>query len=403
MISLKEVFKMACRSLRDSLSRTILTMLGIIIGVTAVIVMTAVVNGRIQDQKDTAVRNGIHKVMVDLNRKNKNSRDITPEQLYEFQKQNQEQFVSVSPFLTVSSGAMIYHGDKKIPAYDRRAYGVGEDYLEINRRSVSAGRDLQYADLEGENLVCVIGKNYANTLYGSTEAAVGQTLMINSAMFQVIGVLSPSAIQDDFYERKKEDSMLIVPYTVCKRLTGSGTMSQFLIEVSDFQKLDTDIQLVKNFVQEKRGDIMQVEFQTRDQDLKALKAVSRSMNQVAVGIAAISLLIAGVGVMNVELVAVRERTREIGIRKSLGAQNDKILEQFIIEAVIISLLGGVAGVLLGVMVVWGIGRFSGMQAVLAPWAVWLSLGVSIAIGIFFGYLPARQASRMKPIDALRAN
>ena len=149
---MKEVFKMAWQSLKNSLSRTLLTMLGIIIGVTAVIAMTAVVNGRIQDQLDSAVKSGIHKITVDISRKNQHSKDITPEQLYEFYRNNQKTFLRVSPLLTIPSNIPLFHGDKKIPVYEKHIYGVGEDYLQINRRDIVYGRDLQYADIAGESL-----------------------------------------------------------------------------------------------------------------------------------------------------------------------------------------------------------------------------------------------------------
>ena len=401
MVSWKEIVLMALQSLKNSLFRTLLTMLGIIIGVAAVISMTAVMNGTNLDDLQSEIDQGLEKVALDVENapKSKTGIEVKPEDVYRFLEENKDLFSAASPSVDVSLGkARISHEDNYInKQLNPGLAGVGEGYLDASRRTLLAGRNLTYADVKGENMVCLLPKSFAMKLFGGVEQAVGRHVMAGDICFQVVGVISTVGVRN----QDKEDTRLIIPYTACRVVLGDKKVGRYYFLLRDYEKMGEATIRLRDMVMEIRGDVKNVKFETKQDILQSLKKTAAGNNRTAVSIAAISLLIAGVGVMNVELVAVRQRTKEIGIRKSLGALNSRILAQFVFEAVFTSVFGGIFGILAGILIVWGINRFTGMRAEVVLWAVWLSLGISMTIGIFFGYLPAKRAASMKPIDALR--
>ena len=387
-------FKMALRSIWGNKMRSFLTMLGIIIGVASVIILVSVVNGYMSTVVDSFASMGVNQMTVRVT--NIDSRSVDDEQMYEFYEEHTDVFAQMSPQVTVST--VVKHGNDSLSSTS--VGGYSEEYLDLKGYELEAGRNIQYSDLVSRQKVCVIGYFVADELYGSPEKALGETLKIGGSAFKIVGVVERQ--DDDELEEGGTDDFVWMPYTAAVKMSRNASISSYVFATKDVSDTDTCKNLLDAFLMEifKTDDLYRI--MANSEMLDSLNEQIAMMSAMLGGIAGISLLVAGVGVMNIMLVSVTERTREIGIRKSLGAKKRVIMQQFVIEAAVTSPIGGLIGILVGAVATRLVGQAMGISASPTLGAVAVSFGVSVGIGLLFGYMPASRAAKLNPIDALRS-
>ncbi len=390
-------FKMALRSIWGNKMRSFLTMLGIIIGVASVIILVSIVNGQMSYMIDSFASMGMNKINVSFT--SLASRTISVDEFYEFYEENQDLFSQMSP--SVSVNATVKHGSDTMDATS--VGGYSEEYLELEGYEVAYGRNLLYSDMASRQKVALIGAYVASELYGGGEKALGETIKINGEPYQIVGVVEQQTEDMSEFDDGCTDDFVWIPYSRAVKMARNAVITNYVFASSDIDLTDQCTAALESFLMDKM----------KSEDLYNVTAMSELMDtlneQIAMmsamlgGIAGISLLVAGVGVMNIMLVSVTERTREIGIRKALGAKRRVIMEQFVIEAAVTSSIGGIIGILVGAAATTGIGTLLGIPATPTPSAVLISFSVSVGIGLLFGYMPASRAAKLNPIDALRSD
>ena len=387
-------FKMALKSIWGNKMRSFLTMLGIIIGVASVIILVSIVNGYMSYMTESFASMGVNQITV--NYRSLPSRTIDVEEFYEFYEENQDLFQGMTPSVSVS--ATVKHGSDTMDA--TTVGGYSEDQLSIKGYELSCGRNLLYSDMASRQKVAVVGAYVASELFGSPEKALGEKL--NGDNYTVVGVVEQQTESAADFDDGCTDDFVWIPYSRAAKIARNAVISNYTFTSYDINDTDACTAALEEFLYSKM----------KNDDLYSVTAMSSLMDtlndQIAMmsmmlgGIAGISLLVAGVGVMNIMLVSVTERTREIGIRKALGAKKRVILQQFVIEAAVTSTIGGLAGILLGSLASVGIGMLMGIDAPPTVSAVLVSFSVSVGIGLVFGYMPASRAAGLNPIDALRS-
>ena len=391
-MNFKKSFVLALKSLAVSKMRSLLTMLGIIIGVAAVIIIISLGDGlhnMVTEEFDSMGSNMIQANVFGRG----SSREVHPEDMFELVADNENVFAAVSP--TVMVGGTVKAGAE---VYDRTSiYGVSEDYDTIRAITVDEGRFLQYIDVARLQKVCVIGAYLEREAFGDGNA-IGQTITINGHPYTVVGVqeVKDAAGGPTSYT----DNNVYIPYTTAAKLNGSDRITTY--EFSAYEETSSRGKaLVESKLENIYGNDDYFAVITMSEMMGIMDTINATIMSVLIGIAAISLLVGGIGIMNIMLVSVTERTREIGIRKSLGAKGKDIRMQFIIEAATTSALGGVIGIVMGVSLANVAGSIVGIAAIPSLSAILLSFSVSVGVGILFGYLPANKAAALNPIDALR--
>lgn len=389
-------FKMALKSIWGNKMRSFLTMLGIIIGVASVIILVSIVNGYMSYMTESFASMGVNQITV--NYRSLPSRTIDVEEFYEFYEENQDLFQGMTPSVSVS--ATVKHGSDTMDA--TTVGGYSEDQLAIRGYELSCGRNLLYSDMASRQKVAVVGAYVASELFGSAEKALGEKIKLNGDNYTVVGVVEQQTENAADFDDGCTDDFVWVPYSRAAKIARNAVISNYTFTSYDINVTEACTAALEEFLYSKM----------KNDDLYSVTAMSSLMDtlndQIAMmsmmlgGIAGISLLVAGVGVMNIMLVSVTERTREIGIRKALGAKKRVILQQFVIEAAVTSTIGGLAGILLGSLASVGIGMLMGIDAPPTVSAVLVSFSVSVGIGLVFGYMPASRAAGLNPIDALRS-
>lgn len=392
-----ESIHQALQNIVSSKLRAFLTMLGIIIGIAAVMVIVGFGNGMENYMKESFQSMGTNTLTVTINGRG-SSRSVTEEEMYQIVEDNSEYLDKISPTLSVSSTVKI---DTET-LYSTTVTGVSEDYFDIKQYSISQGRALQYLDMVNRKRVCVIGAYLAQDYYGGD--AVGQEIRIGGNKFTIVGVLGQQVTE---MEEGGSDDMILIPYSTAARVLSAGEVNNYTITLTSEDYLTEGESAITNALYEIFESEDAYNITSMSEMLDMMTSMTNMMILIMTCIAGISLLVGGIGIMNIMLVSVTERTREIGIRKALGAKERYIMAQFVIESAVISALGGLIGIAAGygisAIATQVVGSLLDTSMTIMPSliSVVIAFGISAAIGVLFGYLPAKKASRLNPIDALR--
>lgn len=390
-MTLKKSFQLALSNLLFDKMRSLLTMLGMIIGVAAVIILISLMNGMMGMMNDEFAKLGTDTVTISVQDRG-GSRTVDEDDIYGFVKDNPDMFKAVTPSVTVPNILVKSSGEDITTS----ATGVNEQYASIQDLEIEQGRFLSYMDTQKKARYCVIG-TYIEREFFSPGEALGKSIKLNGTSFEIIGVLK----EDDDSTSGSTDDVMYIPYTSAIALTNNDFISSYTLQTTSVEIVDTAISVAKQFMQNKVGDDDYYDVSSIKQIMDMANTMTGTMQTLLVCIAGISLLVSGIGIMNIMLVSVTERTREIGIRKSLGAKGKDIKSQFVIEAATVSGVGGLIGIVVGSVLAVTFGNLLDLTAVPSVGAILLSFGISVGIGIIFGYLPAKNAANLNPIDALR--
>lgn len=389
-------FKMAIKSIWGNKMRSFLTMLGIIIGVASVIILVSIVNGYMSYMVESFASMGVNQITARYTALP--SRSIDVDEVYEFYEEYKDLFENMTP--NVSVNATVKHDSDTMDS--TTVGGYSEEYLDIKGYEMECGRNLLYSDMLARRKVAVIGAYVASELFGSTGNALGEDLKLNGDSYTIVGVVEQQTESASDFDDGCTDDFVWIPYSRAVKMSRNAIINNYIFTSYDISDTDSCTEALEDFFYEKMKSDNLYSVTAMSSLMDTLNEQIAMMSMMLGGIAGISLLVAGVGVMNIMLVSVTERTREIGIRKALGAKKRVILQQFVIEAAVTSTIGGIIGILIGSLASTGIGTLMGIDAPPTFSAVLISFTVSVGIGLVFGYMPASRAAKLNPIDALRS-
>jgi putative ABC transport system permease protein len=387
---------MALDSIKEKKGRSFLTMLGIIIGVCAVLVLVAMVTGYNSDLTSYYEKQGVNKVEISITYYTASrSPDVTDDLATYANDEISDIATGTTPDLS-TTGKVIYKGTNA----DTTIYLGSSQFSTCNNYTLNKGRNLAKADIEERSKVCVLGTYVAEELFGQKNP-VGETIQINGAPYTVIGTY----YQKDGTAEDSMDDMVVIPYSLTGEVLGNAVISSYIVKVDKQADMETAITDITAWFSDKiDSETGKVTIKNGNSELTSTTEQTASLSAVLGGIAGIALLVGGIGIMNIMLVTVTERTREIGIKKAIGAPRSEIITQFLVESAILSAMGGVIGIVLGYVLSLIIGKIV-YDLILFP-STLVTIGgflFSIAIGIGFGLYPAVKASGLQPVDALRAD
>ena len=393
------LFKIALRALNNNKLRAFLTMLGIIIGVASVITMLAIGQGSKKSIQAQISEMGSNMIMIHPGADMRGGVRQDPSAMHYEALRNETNFLAaVSP--NVSSSGQLIAGNNNYPS---SVSGVGTDYLEIRQLSVENGEMFTEADIQTSAKVCVIGKTIQDNLFPGGEDPVGRIIRFNQVPFRVVGVLKSKGYNSMGMD---QDDVVLAPYsTVMKRLLAqtylSGIFASALTEDMTDNATDEITEILRRNHKLKESDDDDFTIRSQQELSTMLNSTTDLMTTLLACIAGISLVVGGIGIMNIMYVSVTERTREIGLRMSVGARGVDILSQFLIEAILISITGGIIGVIIGCGASWIVKSVAHWPIFIQPWSVFLSFAVCTVTGVFFGWYPAKKAADLDPIEAIR--
>lgn len=388
-MSFKQSFILAIKSLSSSKMRAFLTMLGIIIGVAAVIILVSLVDGFKNNMLDQFNSLGANTIAVSIQSRG-GTRTVSVEDMLALCDEYPDVLLAASPNVTAGGKAKI--GTEELSS---SITGVSENYLDVTTTTVEQGRFLTFNDVNTRQKVCVVGSYISKEFFGGN--AVGESLKINGNTFKIVGVFEEAA---DSTEGSSDDK-IIIPYTTVRSITRISFVSSYTFAAVDENKSEQAKSVIETYLLSIFNSDDYYTVISMAEMLDMVDELTGQITLILVGIAGISLLVGGIGIMNIMLVSVTERTREIGIRKSLGARRFDIMSQFVVEAATTSAVGGVVGILLGIAVSYAAGALMNLKVTPSPAAILITFSFSAAIGIMFGYFPANKAAKLNPIDALR--
>lgn len=405
------LFKIALRAIAANKMRSFLTALGIIIGIAAVITMLAIGQGTKQSIKSNISEMGSNMIMIspgaDMRggvRQDASSMETLKQADYESIKDECNYISGISP--TVNSSGQWIYGSNNTPS---SIYGVNRDYLRIRQLNVADGEMFTEADIKSAAKVCVLGQTIVDNLFPDGSDPVGRVVRFNSIPFRVVGVLKKKGYNSMGMD---QDDLALAPYTTVMKRILAQTYLQGIVcsaiteEASEPAQNQISEILRRNHKLKDATDTTEADdddFTIRSQEEIAsmMDSTMTTLTILLGSVAGISLLVGGIGIMNIMYVSVTERTREIGLRMSVGARGIDILNQFLIEAIMLSVTGGIIGVLLGVGISLGIQSLAHLPVVIEPWSIIMSFAVCTFTGVFFGWYPAKKAARLDPIEAIR--
>ena len=393
---IKETSKQAIQNVWSNKVRTFLTMLGIIIGVMAVIVIVGLGNGMTNMMQDFYSDMGSDILAVNV--MTASTRTVEVSDVYNIINQKPEYYRGLSPIASAGGDTLRVAGEK----YRRTSIsGVNEDY----NYKVAKGRGIQYTDLIDNKNICVIGDYVDRKIFGGN--GLGSTLKVGASEYRIVGVLEGRSKPASQYEGGNDDVVLI-PYTTLMSVNNTSSVSEYYVVLQDADHSDAAQEYLQKSIKKLVSKDDYVYVMSLSAAMKQMSSMINVMVGVLTAIAGISLLVGGIGIMNIMLVSVTERTREIGIRKALGAQESTILTQFVVEAGVTSALGGCFGIVLGYIVSAIINQILPyiltditLNVTPSADAAAIAVGISCGIGVLFGFLPARRAARLNPNEALR--
>ena len=415
-MKLWQAFKMAFKSISMKKTRSFLTMLGIIIGVASVVIMVTVVQGQNKKNMEFFEKMGDNKITVQAY-SYYDSNNETSQKLYDYCLSLGDLILGITPDMEVYEKTTIQYGAKTLVANDWQANVSWEDMMHVklgsdqygvcNNYTLAGGREISYLDIEKTNAVCMLGSGAKQALFDYTDP-VGETITINGLPFLVVGWYESMDIE----YWPEMDNIVVLPYTFNRSLNNNQTINSYVVKaksasatIEAMTKLDAF--LGGMFPKNEYGycDFGDYYVQSNNSSAESLENQSMMQSLVLGGIAAISLLVGGIGIMNIMLVTVTERTREIGIRKAIGAERSSIITQFLIEAAVICSIGGLIGIGIGYVGSLIMGKLLLDEAALMP-SAGIAVGAflfSVVLGIVFGMYPAIKASGLQPVVALRAD
>ena len=420
-MNLWQAFKMAFKSISMKKTRSFLTMLGIIIGVASVVIMVSVVQGQNKKNMEYFEKMGDNKITVQAYSYYDNNNE-TSQKLYDYCLSMNDLVLGITPDAEIGNKMTVQYGAKTLAINDGDSMGMGggmdwekmmhvklgsDQYGVCNNYTLAGGREMSFLDVEKTNAVCVLGSGAKEALFDYTDP-VGETITINGQPFLVVGWYESMNIQ----YWPEMDNIIVIPYTFNRTMNDNSTISSYVVKAKSasatteaMTKLDA--YLAGLFPKNEQGWSDQGDYYVQSNNSYAQDMESQNLMQSLVlgAIAGISLLVGGIGIMNIMLVTVTERTREIGIRKAIGAERKSIITQFLIEAAVICSIGGIIGIGIGCVGTLIAGKLLLDEAMMLPGAG-ITVGAflfSVVLGIIFGMYPAIKASGLQPVVALRAD
>lgn len=400
------LFKIAVRAIAANKLRSFLTMLGIIIGVASVIAMMAIGQGSKKSIQANIAEMGSNMIMIRPGQDKgpggaqQDASDMQTLKLkdYEALKEQAKYLSAISP--SVNSSGQFINGNNNTPS---TIYGISPDYMQIRQQKVKDGEMFTDEEVRSSAKVCVIGKTVADNLFTNGEDPVGKVIRFNKIPFRVVGVLESKGYNSFGMD---QDDVVLAPYTtVMKRILSVTYLQGINASAVTEDMTDLAIEDITTILREnhklKASDEDNFTIRSQQEMAEMMNSTSDTMTVLLLVVACISLVVGGIGIMNIMYVSVTERTKEIGLRMSVGARGIDILNQFLIESVLLSVTGGLIGVIVGVGAAVGINVFAHWPIQIQPWSVLLSFAVCSATGIFFGWYPAKKAASLDPIEAIR--
>lgn len=368
--------------------RSFLTMLGVIIGVSTVIILVSVGEGSAKQVTGQIESLGSNLISVNIRGRG----EVNGINYQEALKLGDKPGVSgVAP--TISGNVTVKSGTKKV---DTSLEGTNDQYAQVRNQKTSSGRFLLPIDIAYRQKVVLLGSEVVKELFGFGNP-IGQEVKINGVKFKVVGVLEEKGSSMG----GSNDDKVVIPITTAMRLLANPKISSISIQAKSKQDVETIVRQLEASLLRKFKDEENYRVFNQAEMLSTVNQVTGTLTLMLGGIAGISLLVGGIGIMNIMLVSVTERTREIGIRKAIGAKRRDIMRQFLVEAVVVSSIGGIVGILVGILGSQALGKLMSITTTVSPEVALLAFSFSAMVGVFFGWFPANKASRLKPIDALR--